>query len=171
MYKSMFFHPVHAMYKSFWICLWILRIDVVIIGAKPQTITLGARSNQIESEEIRMDRNLRMRLYQREHGSNSIAGTCMEITLYDSMSIDGSRHSYFWGLTNTATGHRWFCPLSGEDVFIRLSCQLVNRGYTQRIGRMVQEYPSANFVQRITFRLDDSLSDYQRYLMKLHTTD
>lgn len=110
----------------------------------------------------------KMALYHAKHGRYAIAASCMTITLYDSMSSDGARHAYFWGLVNSATGHNWFCPLSGEDAFIRLACQLVNRGYKEKIGRMVQEYPTANFVQRIEFSLDDSLSDYLLSLIRLH---
>ena len=110
----------------------------------------------------------RMLVYHAKHGRCAIAAAHMEITLYDSMSPDGTRHSYFWGLINPATGHNWFCPLSGQDAFIRMACQLVNRGYTEKIGRMIQEYPNANYVQRITFCLDDSPSDYELRMMRIH---
>lgn len=95
----------------------------------------------------------KMMEYHAKHGRQAVAASCMVITLYDSMSPDGSRHSYFWALENPATGHNWFCSLSGQAAFLRLACQLVNRGYTEKIGKMVQAYTSANFVQRITFRL------------------
>ena len=110
----------------------------------------------------------KMLVYHAKHGRHAIAASCMEITLYDSMSIYDGRHFYYWGLVNPATGHNWFCPLSGQDAFIRMACQLVNRGYTEHIGRMEQEYPSANFVQKIRFSLDDSPSDYELRMMRIH---
>ena len=100
-----------------------------------------------------MNRTLRMALYKREHGPQSIAATCMEITLYHCMSFDGQRHYYYWGLTNPATGHNWFTPLSSYEALISLACMLMNRGYDEKIGRFEQENESAAFVQRITFRL------------------
>ena len=95
----------------------------------------------------------KMLVYHAKHGRQAVAASCMVITLYDSMAPDGSRHSYFWALENPATGHNWFCPLSGQWAFIECACQLVHRGYKEDIGHMEQEYPTANFVQRITFRL------------------
>ena len=88
------------------------------------------------------------------HGRHATAGTQMRISLYDSFNPTTGRHYYFWKLENSATGHFWFTALNDQKAFIRMSCMLSHR-YFQRIGRACQSCPSSNFVQEITYELND----------------